>query len=73
MASGLPVVATDDAMRRFLLSDAGIVCDVTDTNAYADSLTKALSNNWEDKPIRQAADYSWQSVAKRYASVIETL
>ncbi|MGH8000708.1 MAG: glycosyltransferase, partial [Brasilonema sp.] len=35
MASGLPVVATDDEMRRYLVGDSGILCDVTKPDIYA--------------------------------------
>jgi glycosyltransferase involved in cell wall biosynthesis len=73
MASGLPVVATDDAMRRILVGDAGVLCDVTDAKEYAASLASALAHDWGNKPLLQAADYSWESVAKKYAEVIETL
>lgn len=73
MASGLPVVATDDAMRRTLVGDAGVLCDVTDAEEYAASLASALAHDWTNKPLLQAADYSWESVAKKYAEVIETL
>lgn len=73
MASGLPVVATDDAMRRTLIGDAGIVCDVTNVAEYAKALSTAIANDWGSKPVEQAADFSWQRVAKQYAEVINTL
>ena len=73
MASGLPVVATDDSMRRTLVGNAGNVCDVTNIDEYAAALAATLSANWANKPIEQAADYSWESVAEQYAKVIDSL
>lgn len=73
MASGLPVVATDDAMRRTLIGKAGILCDVRDTEEYAHALQSALEQHWGSLPLEQASHYSWKSVAERYAEVIESM
>ncbi len=73
MASGLPVVATDDAMRRVLIGHAGLVCDVTNPNEYSNCVSKALSEDWKNKPIEQSAGYSWERVAEQYADVINSL
>ena len=73
MASGLPVVATDDSMRRTLIGEAGVVCDVKDVKVYAAAIATALSTDWASTPIEQATDFSWESVAERYAAVINSL
>ena len=73
MASGLPVVATDDAMRRVLIGHAGLVCDVTNPNEYATALVAALEKEWNNAPIEQSLDFSWETVAQRYSEVIESL
>ncbi|WP_334061783.1 glycosyltransferase [Alteromonas genovensis] len=72
MASGLPVVATDDSMRRALLGKAGVVCDVENIEEYTAAIATTLSTDWANAPIEQAADFSWDSVAERYANVIES-
>ena len=66
MASGLPVVANDDPIRREIVGDAGLFVDPTNTAAYARVLEKALNTNWGDKPRRQAAKFSWDKIAKQY-------
>ena len=66
MASGLPVVATDDPIRREIVGNAGLFVDPTDSAAYARVLEKALNTNWGDKPRRQAAKFSWNKIAKLY-------
>ena len=73
MASGLPVVATDDAMRRTLIGKAGIVCDVENSEKYAHALQSALDQHWGELPIKQASNYSWRRVAECYAEVIESM
>ena len=73
MASGLPVVATDDSMRRTLIGKAGVVCDVENIKVYAAAISTTLTTDWASAPIEQAADFSWESVAERYAAVINSL
>lgn len=73
MASGLPVVATDDLIRREIVEDAGLFVDPTDTDFYAKALEKALQTNWGDKPRKQAEKFSWEEIAKKYAKLFETL
>jgi len=67
MASGLPIVATDDQMRREIIGKAGLfVKEPGDSQEYAQKLEKALSVEWGDKPRIQAEKYSWNKIAQRY-------
>lgn len=66
MASGLPVVATDDPIRREIVGDAGIFVDPTDTVAYAEAINKALKSDWGGKPRKQAEKFSWDKIVKKY-------
>ncbi|MDF5707843.1 MAG: glycosyltransferase [Nostoc sp. S4] len=70
MASGLPVVTTDDEMRRYMVADAGILCDVTDIENYAAAIAKVLSGDWQDKARNSALRFGWDAVALRYRDVI---
>ncbi|MGF1673217.1 MAG: glycosyltransferase [Rivularia sp. (in: cyanobacteria)] len=73
MASGLPVVATDDEMRRFIVGDSGILCDVTNPEIYADALSQVLKifkKNWQQKAINNALRFSWDAIALKYRDVI---
>ena len=71
MASGLPVVATKDAIRKEVVGDAGILVDPTDENAYADALGVALKKNWGDKPRKQAEKFSWDKIANKYENLLQ--
>jgi glycosyltransferase involved in cell wall biosynthesis len=73
MACGLPVVATDDSMRRQLVGEAGYVCEVEDVDKYSESLQKALDRDWGDLPIQQAEKYSLTSVAAQYEKIIRSV
>jgi glycosyltransferase involved in cell wall biosynthesis len=73
LASGTPVVAPDDDMRRIIIGEAGIVCDVENAEDYARSLTASLETDWQQKPLEQASKFSWEEVALQYKKVIETI
>ncbi|MFZ3099764.1 MAG: glycosyltransferase family 4 protein [Minisyncoccales bacterium] len=73
MASGLPVVATDDPIRREIVGDAGFFVDPTDMVAYAKALRLALDKNWGDTPSMQAEKFSWDKIAKDYEELLEKL
>jgi len=67
MASGLPVVATDDQMRREIIGKAGLfVKDLGNSQEYVQKLEKALRIEWGDKPRKQAEKYSWDKITQRY-------
>ena len=66
MASGLPVVATDDPIRREIVGDAGLFVDPTDTEKYARTLEEALKVKWGGKPRKQAEKFNWDEIAKKY-------
>jgi glycosyltransferase involved in cell wall biosynthesis len=73
LASGLPVVATDDPMRNQIIGSAGKLCDVTDSMLYAQELSNVISIHWGDAPRQQAHKFSWESIASQYRDLIENL
>jgi len=73
MASGLPVVAADDPIRREIVGDAGIFVDPTDTDAYAKAIKEALGKNWGDVPRKQAEKFSWDEIALKYERLLKSL
>lgn len=70
MASGLPVVATDDPIRREIVGDAGILVDPTDTDSYARALSTALSQKSPGKAVSQAKKYNWDIIANQYEELL---
>ena len=66
MASGLPVVATNDPMRKEIVGDAGVLVDPTDSAEYAKAIKKALDKNWGSIPRHQAEKFNWDKIAESY-------
>ena len=73
MGSGLPVVATDDPIRREIVGDAGFFVDPRDTDAYAKALREALDKNWGDIPRKQAEKFDWDEIAIEYEKLFKSL
>lgn len=73
MATNLPIVAPDDESRREIIGNAGIYVQVEDETLYANGIEKALKDNWEDRPRRQAERFGWDLVAGQYARLISSL
>jgi len=74
MASGLPVVATEEEGFRWILGDrGGVLVDVTNAQAYAQALQEAYDQDFGDGPLRQAQRFSWQRVGQEYEELIKSL
>lgn len=73
MASNLPVVATDDPIRREIVGDAGLFVDPTDTDAYVRVIEKVLNTNWGTKPRKQAEKFDWDKIALEYEKLFKEL
>jgi len=73
MASGLPVVTTDDPIRREIVGDAGLFVDPTNTQAFASALNQSLMIDWGDKPRQQASKFSWDSIALKYHQLCQKI
>lgn len=73
MAANLPVVCSDDPIRREIVGDAGIFVNPENTDEYAKALETALNKNWGDVPRRQAEKFSWDIVAHKYEDLFKSL
>ena len=71
IASGLPVVTTDDPLRRYFVGDGGITCDVNNLDSYAESLQLALERDWYPNHL---FEFSWQKTTLLYRqAAIQTI
>lgn len=67
MACNLPVVTTDDPVRREIVGDAGVfVKNPEDVSSLSKAIKLALHTDWGDKPRRQASKFSWDKIAQLY-------
>lgn len=73
LACGIPVVATNDETRRYIVGNAGILVDPTNIDDYAKSLEKASNTDWNNKPRIQAEKFSWDLIARKYEVELEKL
>lgn len=74
MACGVPVVATDDRMRRYIVGDGGILCDVRDIELYTEAIANSCKQVWKDRPRQNALRFSWSTIALRYRdSILKTI
>lgn len=70
LASGLGVVAPNDASRREIIGNAGLFTNVDNPSEYAKSIDEALSIKWLEKARDQAAKFSWEEIAERYEDLM---
>lgn len=73
MASGLPIVACDDPIRKEIVGDAGLFVNPKNSEEYTMALEKALKIDWGDKQRKQAEKYSWDKIAKQYDQLFRNL
>lgn len=73
MASGLPVVTTNDEQRRELIGNAGILADPTKVDQFSTAIQAAIHRTWKDLPENQAKKYSWNKIAQLYFRLISDI
>jgi glycosyltransferase involved in cell wall biosynthesis len=73
MACGLPSVAPDEEVRREVVGEAGVFCDVTDPEAYAAALVHALGRDWGEAPRRRAERLPVAATVRAYAELLVSL
>lgn len=73
MACGLPVLATDDPIRREIVGPAGDYVDPEDIRDFSKAITENLAKQYHDLPVRQAAQFSWDTIAAQYSQLFSSL
>jgi glycosyltransferase involved in cell wall biosynthesis len=73
LARGLPVVATDDPIRREIVGNAGILVDPNDSEKYSKALEKALTTDWGELPRIQSEKFTWDDISEKYENIFENL
>ena len=73
MASNLPIVAPDDAMRHEIIQGAGLYCDVTDPIEYGGCIKKAMDIDWGTIPLETATQNDWKVISSKYKEIIDEL
>ncbi|QQG47101.1 MAG: glycosyltransferase family 4 protein [Candidatus Woesebacteria bacterium] len=73
MASGLPVVANDDPIRKEIIGNAGLVVNPQNSESYAKAIEKALDTSWGNKPREQVEKFDWDKIALDYVNLFKSL
>ncbi len=69
MASNLPIVTSDDPIRREIVGEAGLFVDATNPDDFAIKLTQ----NQKVDTVKQAEKFSWDKIAKAYENLFMSL
>lgn len=70
MACGKPVVANDAPVQKWIIQEAGLLCDCLDAGEYAETLRKALGTDFGNAPLKRARDFDWDVIARKYDKVV---
>lgn len=73
MACGLPVVTTDDPIKREIVGNAGIYIDPTNMQSYSQALEAAAKKKWGNAPQEQAEKFGWDEVGEKYYNLFKKL
>jgi len=74
MRANKPVVSTDDEIRREIIGDCGLLCNVEDAGKYAEKLKDCLTIEWEERPLKRIKEFfDWKKIAVEYSKVINEL
>lgn len=74
MASNKPCVAPEDPVRREIIGDTGVLCDVENAQDYAKAIEDCFKKNWNDLPRKRAMKlFSWEAISGSYADLIGSL
>jgi len=74
MATNLPVVTTDDPIRREIVGKAGIlVKNPENPKQLSQAIKKTLETDWGELPLKQVEKFSWDAVVPKYIEMFESL
>lgn len=66
MASNIPIVTTNDPIRKEIVSNAGYFVDPTQITNYSKAIESALETPWKTIPRDRAMQFSWKDIAQDY-------
>ncbi len=73
MACNKPVLAHKSPVQKWLFGNAGMLCDCTNPDAYADTIRRILSTDFGDRPVERSRRFDWSQVTTRYANLFTRL
>lgn len=74
MSANKPIVAPNDEVRREIVGNAGILCDVENTREYSNAIDKCYKKDWKNIPRERVKKYfSWEVVSRKYKTAIDSI
>ncbi len=73
MASNIPVIVTDDPVRREIVGEGGLFCNPQDIDSYSETINKALNTDFANKPRNQAEKFSWDNIVDEFENLFLSL
>jgi glycosyltransferase involved in cell wall biosynthesis len=76
MASGVPVISSDNTAIREVIGDAGILIKPNETESIAHNILTLINDSYQinklvDLGLSKAKEYSWENAAKQYLKSLE--
>lgn len=73
LASGLPVIANRDMIRKEIIGDAGVLLNPEDTEKFAYVIKRVLRERWVERSKSQAKKFSWEKISLRYLELLNNI
>jgi glycosyltransferase involved in cell wall biosynthesis len=70
LATNIPVIATDDPIRREIIGSAGLFINPACPHSISTAITQALKINWNTNPRQQVEKFSWDKIGKKYSQIL---
>ena len=67
------LVATDDAARREMIGDSGMLVEGADSRSFAQAVEKALATDWGERPRQRALSRSVDDSAAHLGDLLSEL
>jgi glycosyltransferase involved in cell wall biosynthesis len=71
MATNTPVVTQNDARRREIIGQGGLLVDCSNIEDFSKVLKETLHKDWSKNPYKQAEKYDWKNVRKQYVEMFK--
>lgn len=69
LACNKPVLAHQGPVQQWIIGDAGMTCDCTNPNEYAEAISRVLATDFGNRPLKRSRAFGWSEVAQRYVDL----
>jgi len=73
MACGVPVVTTDDTVRREIVGEAGELVSGREIEDFSTAIVRTLERDWGSQPRQRALEFSVDRASERFRAILMSL